>query len=59
MAKATIRAACTRPSKSIEPRLVLLLTFAATAFTAIVFWGSPRFRDANAPPVNGLGSLRL
>jgi len=31
------------------PRLVLLLTFVATAFTAIVFWGNPRFRDANAP----------
>jgi hypothetical protein len=31
------------------PRLVLLLAFVATAFTAIVFWGSPRFRDANAP----------
>jgi hypothetical protein len=31
------------------PWLILHLTFAATVFTAIVFWGHPRFRDANAP----------
>jgi len=29
--------------------LVLHLAFAATVFTAFVFWGSPRFRDANPP----------
>ena len=31
------------------PWLVLRVTLLATVITALVFWGSPRFRDANTP----------
>jgi hypothetical protein len=36
---------------------VLHLALAATALTALIFWGSPRFRDANAPLLMSYASL--
>jgi 4-amino-4-deoxy-L-arabinose transferase-like glycosyltransferase len=32
-----------------EPWLTIHITVAATVLTSLIFWGSPRFRDANAP----------
>jgi len=42
------RASCRRQNRT-TPWLLMHLSMLATAFTAIVFWGSPRFRDAAAP----------
>ena len=38
-----------RPSYRDSAWLVIRATLLATVVTALMFWGSPRFRDANAP----------